>query len=89
MFGSPDATTNKQCSTALGRACQVNLFQGTTTTSSTMTSKKDTSFFSEFKGLGIAGAQAASAITVRVPNGAGTGKISQLAGRSGSVKFRV
>ncbi|KAF2827054.1 pectin lyase-like protein [Ophiobolus disseminans] len=87
LFGSPDATTNKQCSTALGRSCEVNLFQGTTIASS-LTSKKDTGFFGEFKGLGIASAAAASAITVRIPNGAGTGKISQLAGRSGSVKFR-
>lgn len=88
IFGSPDATTNKQCKATLGRDCQVNLFQGTTTTGSTLTGKKDTSFFSQFSGKSIASAVAASAITVRIPNGAGAGHISQLAGRSGSVKFR-
>jgi pectin lyase len=49
LFGSPDATTTKQCSTTLGRSCEVNLSQGTTTITSTLTSKKDTSFLSDFK----------------------------------------
>ncbi|CAI9633181.1 unnamed protein product [Alternaria burnsii] len=89
LFGSPDANTNKQCSTALGRSCEVNLFQGTTTTASSLTSKKDTSFFSEFKNLGIAKAVAASAITTRIPNGAGNGKLSALSARSASAKFRA
>lgn len=88
LFGSPDATTNAQCSTALGRACEVNLFQGTTTTSGTLTKYKDTSFFSDFANLGIAKAAAATAITTRIPNGAGSGKLTALAGRAASVQFR-
>jgi pectin lyase len=87
LFGSPDATTNKQCSSALGRDCQVNLFQGTTIASS-LTSKKDTSFFGDFKGQTVASAKAASEIAARVPNVAGIGNLSALAGRSASVKFR-
>jgi hypothetical protein len=54
-----------------------------------LTSKKDTSFFSEFKNLGIAKAVAASAITTRIPNGAGNGKLSALSARSVSAKFRA
>jgi pectate lyase len=88
LFGSPDATTNKQCSTALGRSCEVNLFQGTTTTASSLTSKKDTSFFSEFQGKTIASAKPVSEIVTRIPNAAGIGKLSALAGRSASAKFR-
>lgn len=89
LFGSPDAATNKQCSTALGRSCQVNLFQGATTTASTLTSQKDTSFFGEFKGKSIASAKAATAITARIPRAAGAGKLSALSSRSVSAKFRV
>lgn len=88
LFGSPDATTNAQCSAALGRACQTNLFLGTTTTASSLTSKKDTSFFAEVKKLPAAGAKTALEISTRVPNAAGIGKIAALAGRSGSVRFR-
>lgn len=88
LFGSPDANTNKQCSTALGRSCEVNLFKGTTTTASSLTGKKDTSFFGDFKGLTIASAKAAGDIAARIPTVAGIGKLSALAGRSGSVKFR-
>ncbi|KAH6633506.1 pectin lyase fold/virulence factor [Boeremia exigua] len=89
LFGSPDASTNNQCTNAFGRACQVNLFQGTTTTGSVLTSKKDTSFFSEFKGKTNASAKPASEIVTRVPNGAGNGKLSALASRHVSAKFRV
>lgn len=88
IFGSPDTTTNKQCSSALGRSCEVNLFKGTTTTASSLTSKKDTSFFNQFKNMGIAKAVAASTIADRIPRAAGIGKLSALAGRSASVKFR-
>ena len=88
LFGSPDVTTNKQCSTALGRSCQTNLFQGTTTTGSTLTSKKDTSFFGDFKGLTIASARTTAEIATRVPNAAGIGKLTALAGRSASFRFR-
>ncbi|KAJ4312133.1 hypothetical protein N0V94_007611 [Neodidymelliopsis sp. IMI 364377] len=88
LFGSPDANTNKQCSTALGRSCEVNLFQGTTTTGNALTSKKDTSFFGDFKGLTIAKATTASAASARIPTVAGIGKLSALATRSTSAKFR-
>lgn len=88
LFGSPDATTNKLCSTALGRACEVNVFSGTTTTASTLTSLKDTSFFGDFKGLSIAKAVAASTIVTRIPARAGTGHLAALSARSASVKFR-
>lgn len=84
MFGSPDATTNAKCSTALGRSCEVNLAQGTTTTLSALTGKKDTSFFGDFSGLSIASAVAVSTVAVRIPTVAGQGKLTALA----SAKFR-
>jgi pectin lyase len=89
LFGSPDVTTNKQCSTALGRACEVNLFQGTTPTWSTLTSKKDTSFFGDFKGLSIAKAAAAASVAAKIPKVAGSGKLSALTSRETSIRFRV
>ncbi|KNG47828.1 pectin lyase [Stemphylium lycopersici] len=88
LFGSPDAATNKECNSALGRACHVNLFQGTTKTADTLTSQKDTSFFGEFKGKSIASAKAATAITYRIPRGAGAGHIKKLSSRTVSAKFR-
>jgi pectin lyase len=88
LFGAPDKETNGQCGTALGRACEVNLFQGTTSTGNTLTSKKDTSFFSEFEGKTIASAKPVAEIVNRIPNAAGVGKLSALAGRSASVRFR-
>ena len=87
LFGSPDANTNKQCSSALGRACEVNLFQGSTVASS-LTSLKDTSFFGEFKDLTVPKAAAASSITQTIPARAGTGKLAALAGRSNSMRFK-
>jgi pectin lyase len=88
LFGSPDATTNKQCSASLGRACQVNLFQGRTTTAATLTSKKDTALLAEFKGKSVASAAAASTIGSRIPRGAGIGHLPQLAARDVSMRFR-
>lgn len=88
LFGSPDATTNGQCNTALGRACQVNLAQGTTTTMNVLTQRKDTSFFGEFSGKNVAGAVEASGVASRIPRGAGTGKIPGLSARSISMRFR-
>ena len=88
LFGSPDASTNEQCKTALGRACQANLAQGTTTTMNVLTQRKDTGFFGEFNGKKTAGAQAASAVASRIPKGAGVGKIPALAARSASMRFR-
>ena len=88
LFGFPDANTNKQCSTALGRSCQVNPFQGTTTTASSLTSKKDASFFNELESLAVASTKTASETATRIPRVAGIGKLSALAGRSASVKFK-
>jgi hypothetical protein len=53
-----------------------------------LTSKKDTSFFGDFKGLTIASARTTAEIATRVPNAAGIGKLTALAGRSASVRFR-
>ncbi|BAE64564.1 pectin lyase F [Aspergillus flavus] len=70
-FFSPDANSNKQCSSALGRACEVNVL----TKSGTLPPLKDTSFFGDFKGLKIAPATPASQAAVNVPKNAGAGKI--------------
>ncbi|GJC78672.1 putative pectin lyase C [Colletotrichum liriopes] len=72
LFTSPDATTNAQCKSALGRACVVNVLEGTTD----QFKYTDTSFFGDFKGLTIASAAAASEIKTSVPAGAGAGKLS-------------
>ncbi|TQN72297.1 putative pectin lyase C, partial [Colletotrichum shisoi] len=58
LFSSPDATTNAQCKSALGRACEVNVFEDTTDDFK----YTDTTFFDDFKGLDIASAAAASKI---------------------------
>ncbi|EQB51151.1 hypothetical protein CGLO_09331 [Colletotrichum gloeosporioides Cg-14] len=84
LFSSPDATTNAQCKTALGRACEVNVFD--TTTSTDFSKLKDTSFFSEFSGFSIASAESASSIKTSVPNNAGAGKLSSSSSSSGSTK---
>ncbi|KAL0944937.1 pectin lyase [Colletotrichum truncatum] len=72
LFSSPDATTNAQCKSALGRACEVNVLDQTTSPFK----YTDTSFFGDFKGLTIASAVAASKIKTSVPNNAGAGKLS-------------
>ncbi|GKT51491.1 putative pectin lyase F-1 [Colletotrichum spaethianum] len=72
LFSSPDATTNAQCKSALGRACEVNVFEKTTDAFK----YTDTSFFGDFKGLSIASAAAASKIKTSVPASAGAGKLS-------------
>ncbi|KAF4556657.1 Pectate lyase-like protein 10 [Elsinoe fawcettii] len=74
LFASPDASTNSQCKTALGRNCETNIFPGTKT-GSKLTSKKDTSFFGDFKGLGIASVATAQSIQANVPAKAGMGKL--------------
>ncbi|KAJ5017429.1 putative pectin lyase C [Colletotrichum sp. SAR 10_99] len=84
LFSSPDATTNAECKTALGRACEVNVFD--TTTSTDFSKLKDTSFFSEFSGFSIASAESASSIKTSVPNNAGAGKLSSSSSSSGSTK---
>ncbi|TDZ38748.1 putative pectin lyase C [Colletotrichum spinosum] len=82
LFSSPDATTNAQCKTALGRACEVNVLEGTTDAFK----YTDTSFFGDFKGLSIASADAASKIKTSVPANAGAGKLSSGSG-SGSGSY--
>ncbi|KAI9162845.1 putative pectin lyase C [Paramyrothecium foliicola] len=72
LFTSPDANTNKQCQSALGRACQTNILQN----SQGSFSYKDTSFFNDFKGLSIAPAMSASEAAKYVPANAGAGKIN-------------
>ncbi|WQF80810.1 Putative Cellulose-binding domain, fungal, pectate lyase, pectin lyase/virulence factor [Colletotrichum destructivum] len=72
LFSSPDATTNAQCKSALGRACEINVFEDTTDDFK----YTDTTFFGDFKGLGIASAAAASKIKTSVPANAGAGKLS-------------
>jgi pectate lyase len=72
LFTSPDATTNKQCQSALGRACQTNLLQN----SQGSFAYKDTSFFNDFKGLTIASAVSAAEAAKSVPANAGAGKIN-------------
>lgn len=67
MFTSPDANSNAQCKSILGRNCVLNAYGS----SGTYTSS-DTSFLSNFKGKNIASAAAASA---NVVNTAGFGKI--------------
>ncbi|KAI8930855.1 hypothetical protein NX059_011872 [Plenodomus lindquistii] len=85
IFSSPDEAADKQCTAQLRRACQVNLFSGTTSAAASahLTGKKDTALLAEFKGKSPAGAAAASAIVTRIPHGAGAGKISSLAAREG------
>lgn len=72
LFSSPDATTNAQCESALGRACEVNVLDQTTDEFK----YTDTSFFGDFDGLYIASAEAASDIKSSVPSNAGAGKLS-------------
>lgn len=67
MFTAPDANSNAQCKSALGRACVLNAYGSSGTHTSS-----DTSFLSNFKGKNIASAAAASA---NVAKTAGVGKI--------------
>ncbi|KAF7589025.1 hypothetical protein BBP40_004852 [Aspergillus hancockii] len=71
VFTSPDAAASRKCASALGRACQVNYLAK----SGNLAAQKDTSFFSDFKGLHIAPAMSASQAAVKVPKTAGAGKI--------------
>ncbi|KAJ0167765.1 putative pectin lyase C [Colletotrichum tanaceti] len=82
LFSSPDAATNAQCKSALGRACEINVFEDTTATDGFEST--DTTFFGDFKGLGIATAAAASKIKTSVPANAGAGKLSASSSSSSS-----
>lgn len=70
IFTSPDTSTNADCSTYLGHACQINVFGSTTTYTGT-----GTSFFSNFKGKNIASASAATGVQSSVVANAGIGKL--------------
>ncbi|KAK1659109.1 pectin lyase [Colletotrichum godetiae] len=72
LFTAPDGTAAAQCKTALGRACELNVFEDTTDEFK----YTDTSFFSEFDGFNIASAAAGSEIKTTVPSNAGMGKLS-------------
>ncbi|KAK1456701.1 pectin lyase [Colletotrichum cuscutae] len=72
LFTAPDATSAAECKTALGRACELNVFEDTTDAFK----YTDTSFFSDFDGLTIASAAAGSAVKTTVPSNAGMGKLS-------------
>jgi pectin lyase len=69
LFSSPNANANSACSSALGRACQVNGFG-----SSGSFSGSDTSFFGNFGGKNIASASSYDSAK-SVLNSAGFGKI--------------
>lgn len=82
LFSSPDVTTNAQCESALGRACEVNILEETTDDFD----YTDTSFFGDFKGLSIASAEAADRIRSTVPSNAGAGKLSSSSSSKSSTK---
>ncbi|KAH6647894.1 pectin lyase fold/virulence factor [Truncatella angustata] len=71
LFSSSDSTTNAKCESALGRACVENVFSN-----SGAFDKSDTGFFSNFTGLSIASATAASSAEKSVPSAAGFGKLT-------------
>ncbi|CRL20438.1 Pectin lyase fold/virulence factor [Penicillium camemberti] len=66
LFSSPDATANKACSAALKRDCETNII-----VDSSAFTNADTKFFSNFAGLTVATASAASAAQASVPTTAG------------------
>lgn len=66
LFSSPDATANKACSAALKRDCVTNVV-----VDSSPFTNADTKFFSNFAGLTVATASAASAAQASVPTTAG------------------
>ncbi|KXS15700.1 polysaccharide lyase family 1 protein [Gonapodya prolifera JEL478] len=66
-FTAPDTTTNAQCSTALGRACQINAFGST----GGLLPSSDTSFFSRFSGYPSVSAVPASQVAASVVASAG------------------
>ncbi|KAJ5635911.1 uncharacterized protein N7484_009224 [Penicillium longicatenatum] len=70
LFTSPDTTTNKVCSTYLGRVCQVNGFG-----SSGTFSQSDEGFLSDFEGKNIATATAYTSVASSVQANAGQGNL--------------
>lgn len=71
LFATP-AGSESLCSSALGRACEVNSYVNST---GTLDSYEDTSFFGDFSGLTMASAVAAASAYSRVPRAAGAGII--------------
>ncbi|KAH7329599.1 polysaccharide lyase family 1 protein [Stachybotrys elegans] len=69
LFGSPNASANSACSSALGRACQVNGFGSSGALPGT-----DTGFLGNFRGKNIASASTYD-VAKNVQNTAGFGKI--------------
>ncbi|KUI66091.1 putative pectin lyase A [Cytospora mali] len=69
-FTSPDSTTNAECETYLGRACQINGFGSSGTFSSS-----DTSFLSDFEGKTIASAETYAWVQQNVISNAGIGVV--------------
>ncbi|KAH3460702.1 hypothetical protein KXV78_002913 [Aspergillus fumigatus] len=70
LFSSPDASTNKVCSSYLGHTCQINGFG-----SSGAFSQADTDILSKFKGKNIASAAAYNTVVSSVTANAGNGKL--------------
>jgi pectin lyase len=67
LFSSPSATANKACAGYLKRDCVTNI----QTNNGDQFTNADTKFFSNFAGLNIATASAASAAQASVPTNAG------------------
>lgn len=67
LFSSPSDTANKACSAALKRDCVTNI----QVDSGPAFTNADTKFFSNFAGLNVATASAASAAQASVPTSAG------------------
>lgn len=67
LFSSPSATANKACSGALKRDCVTNI----QVDSGAAFTNADTKFLSNFAGLTVATASAASAAQASVPTNAG------------------
>lgn len=67
LFSSPSETANKACDDYLGMDCVANI----QTNDGSSFTRVDTEFFSNFTGLTIASARAASAAQTSVPTNAG------------------
>ncbi|KAF7717123.1 Pectin lyase [Penicillium ucsense] len=70
LFTSPSTSANQACSSALGRACQLNGYG-----SSGQFNSADTSFFSKFNGQNIASASPYTSVVASVNAKAGQGKL--------------
>jgi pectin lyase len=71
IFTAPSTSANTACSSALGRACQINAFGS----SGAFNSMGSTGFIANFKGKNVASAAAASGVVASVTKNAGFGKI--------------